>query len=185
MGARAPFRFPLLGGPAHGRPRFQRPTCTGFTAFETLVTLGVAGVLSLAGLASIDLRGVELSVAQQELRGCLDQAFVQARAQGRNITVVPATEGGGPGIIPVHLPRRVAWGKPAAVPLPPGMDAPKVAGTTGEAHPRITVTPRRTVTASAWFLNDGRDALCFRLSGQGRLTVLRYRAANRRWHREG
>jgi hypothetical protein len=157
----------------------------GFTSVETLVTLGIAGVLSLAGLSTVEFQNVDLSMAQQELQGCLDQAFVRARAQGRNVTLAAAQDGGGPGIIPVHLPRRVKWGKPAQIPLPAGMDDPAHADTVGEAHPRITVTPRRTVTATAWFLNDGKDALCFRLSGHGRLNVLRYRALNRRWERVG
>jgi hypothetical protein len=161
------------------------PPCLGFTSFETLVTLGIAGLLSLAGLATVEFNSIGLSMAQQELQGCLDQAFVQARAQGRNVILAAARDGGGPGIIPVHLPRRVKWGKPANIPLPPGMDDPSRADTVGQAHLRITVTPRRTVTASAWFLNDGKDALCFRLSGHGRLHVLRFRALNRRWERVG
>ncbi len=181
MGACAKLRSPHPGVPAR-----RRPACLGFTTLETVITLGIAGVLSLAGLAVVDLQGgVDLAMAQQELRGCLDQAFVQARASGRNVTLVPAGEGGGPGIIPVLLPRQVKWGKPAAIPLPPGMDDPRKADTVGESHHRITVTPRRTVTASAWFLNNGADALCFRLNGHGRLHVLRYRAAQRRWERMG
>ncbi len=181
MGACATLRTPDPGVPARRRPAGQ-----GFTLLETVVTLGIAGVLTLAGLATVDLRGgVDLAMAQQELRGCLDQAFVLARASGRNVTLVPAGEGGGPGVIPVLLPRQVKWGKPAAIPLPPGMDAPKGADRTGEAHRRITVTPRRTVTASAWFLNNGTDALCFRLNGHGRLQVLRFRAAQHRWERMG
>lgn len=181
MGACAKLRSPLQGAPAR-----RRPPCRGFSILETMVTLGIAGVLSLAGLAVVDLQsGVDLAMAQQELRGCLDQAFVLARAQGRNVTLVPAGEGGGPGIIPVLLPRQVKWGKPAAIPLPPGMDDPRKADTLGESHHRITVTPRRTVTASAWFMNNGTDALCFRLNGHGRLYVLRYRAAQQRWERVG
>lgn len=180
MGACASYRTPFPGDPAR-----RRRSGLGFTTTDTVLTLGITGILALAGVALIDLSVVDLPAAQQEMQGCLDQAFVQARASGRNVTLAPAQEGGGPGIIPVQLPRRVKWGKPAQIPLPPGMADPRRADTAGEAHPRITVTPRRTVTASAWFLNDGKDALCFRLSGHGRLSVLRYRAAHLRWERVG
>lgn len=160
----------------------RRPSCWGFTQVETLVTLAIAGALAVSGLALIEPSGVDLSVARNEIQGCLDQAFHQARAQGCNVTVAPATTGG-PNIIPLHLPRRVKWGKPPQIPLPAGMDEPRRAAGTGEAHPRITVTPRRTATASAWFLNDGRECLCVRLSGRGHLQILRYRARSRRWER--
>lgn len=180
MGACATYRSLLPDAPLR-----RRRQGLGFTAVETIVCLGIAGALSLAGLSTIKLNGVDLSVAQQELQGCLDQAFVQARAQGRNVTLVPAGSGGGPGILPVHLPRKVKWGKPARIPLPAGMADPTRADESGQAHPRITVTPRRTVTASAWFLHDGRDALCFRMAGHGRLTVLRWKAARGRWERVG
>ena len=180
MGACASLHSLLSGGLAR-----RRRSCLGFSSTETVVTLGIVGVMAAAGLATIDFHVVDLPSAQQEMQGCLDQAFVQARASGRNVSLAPAQDGGGPGIIPVRLPHRVKWGKPAQIPLPSGMADPVRADTTGEAHPRITVTPRRTATASAWFLNDGKDALCFRLSGHGRLTVLRYRTAHQRWERVG
>jgi type II secretory pathway pseudopilin PulG len=179
MGAGATFRSLPPGSAVRRRPGL------GFTSTETLITLGIAGLLSAAGLATLNFHGVDLSVAQQELQGCLDQAFVQARASGRNVTLAPARDGGGPGIIPVHLPRRVKWGKPAHIPLPHGMADPLRADSTGESHARITVTPRRTVTSSAWFLHDGKEALCFRMSGHGRLNVLRFRTVSRRWERVG
>jgi hypothetical protein len=160
----------------------RRRTSLGFTPVETIVSLAIAGALALGGLAVAEPTGIGLSVASHEIQGCLDQAFHQARAKGRNVTLAPATVGG-PDIIPVHLPLGVKWGKPSQIPLPPDMDDPKVAATTGEAHPRITVTPRRTVTASAWFLNDGRESLCIRLSGHGRIQVLRYRLRSHRWER--
>ncbi|MBI4911988.1 MAG: hypothetical protein HY823_04565 [Acidobacteria bacterium] len=167
-----------------GRPD-RRRSLLGFTTVETLVTLGIAGILGLAGLSLLDLGSVDLLVAQQDLQGCLEQAVFQARAMGRPVTVAPAGEGGGPGIIPVRLPRKVSWGKPPRIPMPPGMDPTVRAASAGEAHPRITITPRRTATASAWFLNDGREAVCFRLSGHGHLQVLRYRLRSLRWERVG
>ncbi len=179
MGAAASFRSLPSWIQARRRPGL------GFTTTETLVTLGIVGLLSAVGLSTVSFRAVDLAVAQQELQGCLDQAFVQARASGRNVTLAPARDGGGPGIIPVQLPRRVKWGKPAHIPLPRGMEDPVRADRAGESHARITVTPRRTVTSSAWFLHDGTEALCFRMSGHGRLNVLRYRAVQRRWERVG
>lgn len=159
-----------------------RTARSGFTSVETAVTLGIVGLLAAGGLASFDLRGLELTMAQRELQGCLHQAFVLARAQGRSVTLAPGSTGG-PDIIPVRLPARVKWGKPAHIPLPRGMDDPVRADVSGEAHPRITISPRLTATASSWFFHDGREALCFRLSGRGRVTVLRYRAAQHRWER--
>jgi type II secretory pathway pseudopilin PulG len=160
----------------------RRPGSWGFTQVETVVALAIAGLLAVSGLALMEPSGVDLTVARDEIAGCLEQAIHQARAQGRNVTVAPASVGG-PNIIPVHLPRRVKWGKPAQIPLPAGMDEPRRAAGTGEAHPRITITPRRTATASAWFLNDGRECLCIRLSGHGRLQILRYRLRSRSWER--
>ena len=115
-----------------------------------------------------------------ELRGALDQAFLLARAQGRDVRVSL----GGPGgdVAPVLLPGGVRWGLPASgVPFPPRMDATVRAHLTGAAHPVITVTPRGTATGGAWFITDGRDALCVRLSGQGHLQVLRWRRSQRIW----
>jgi len=85
------------------------------------------------------------------------------------------------GILAVNLPRTVHWGKPASIPVPPGMDEPKKAATTGQAHSSITVTPRHTATASAWFLNNGNEVICMRLSGEGHLQMLRWRRSTGRW----
>ncbi|HJV37769.1 MAG TPA: hypothetical protein VJ528_02935, partial [Geothrix sp.] len=125
----------------------------------------------------------ELSVAHQEIRGSLEQAFSLARARGSNVTVALGQATGAGEHLPVQLSRRIKWGKPAQIPLPPGMDAPAVATRTGEAHPILTVTPRHTALASTWFLNDGQEALCMRLSGQGRLQVLRWRRDRQKWVR--
>jgi len=164
----------------------MKPGCrsmTGVSLVETSLTLGIAGIISLCGLATLDLtRWLALSGFQVELQGSLHQAFHLARARGRNVTValgVPATQD----ILPLQLPRGVHWGKPDWIPMPPGMDPTVKAATTGEAHARITVTPRHTATASAWFVHDGRDALCMRLSGQGRCQLLRWRASKNAWTR--
>lgn len=172
-------RIRTLPPGAFGR---RAPAARGFTHVEMVIVLGIVSLLSAASLASLDSSGVDLTIAQQEIQGCLDQAFHQAWAQGRNVTIAPGREGGA-GSIPVRLPRRVKWGKPPGIPLPPGMEDPKIADVSGQAHPRITVTPRRTATAAAWFLHDGRETLCLRLSGKGHLQVLRYRLRSRRWER--
>jgi hypothetical protein len=57
----------------------------------------------------------------------------------------------------------------------------KRARETGQAHARITVTPRHTATASAWFVNNGRDVICMRVSGRGHIQVLRWRKSTRKW----
>ncbi|MBP1628105.1 MAG: hypothetical protein H6Q00_2580 [Holophagaceae bacterium] len=158
-------------------------TNLGFTLAETSVTLGITGILGLCGLSTLDLGGgLALSGFQVELTGSLDQAFHLARARGSNVSVVMNSPGA-QDIIPLQLPRGVKWGSLPGVPLPPGMDPTVKASNTGLAHARITVTPRRTATASAWFLNDGRDVLCMRLSGQGRVQLLRWRAARMKWTR--
>ena len=137
----------------------------------------------IAAAFSLDFGSTELTAAQQEIVGSLDQAFILARARGTNVTVALGKASGAGEHLPVELGRRVKWGKPDAIPLPPDMDAPVVAAKTGEAHPIITVTPRHTALASCWFLNDGREALCMRLSGQGRLQVLRWRRDRQKWTR--
>ncbi len=154
----------------------------GYSMLELTVVVGISGLLSLAGLGGLDAAHLELDAAQQELVESLDQAFVLARARGVNITLGLAS-GKDPNHLPIHLGRQVKWGKPAGIPLPSGMEDPARAATQGEAHPTITVTPRRTATASLWFLNDGRDVLCMRLSNHGRIHLLRWRSSLRRWKR--
>ncbi len=167
----------MATGPIRPR-RAQR----GMSMLELTVAMGLSGVLALVGLAHWDTGHTELTAAQHELVESLDQAFVLARARGTDITVGPGT-GTDPNHLPLQLGRKVRWGRPAAIPLPPGMDEPVRAGATGEAHPLITVTPRHTASASVWFLNDGEEAVCLRLSGRGRVHLLRWRARSRRWTR--
>ena len=164
-------------------PGCRRSTQRGTSLLELTVTMAVAAILAVVGAVSLDQGGMELSAAHQEIRGSLDQAFVLARARGTNVTVALGKASGAGEHLPVQLGRRVKWGKPAHIPLPPDMDAPKVATLTGEAHPILTVTPRHTALASTWFLNDGKDALCMRLSGHGRLQVLRWRRDLSAWTR--
>ena len=155
----------------------------GISLLELTVSMAVAATLTMVALAQWDPGSLDLSMAHHEIRGSLEQAFSLARARGSNVTVALGQAGGAGEHLRVQLSRRVKWGKPAGIPLPPDMDAPRVADRTGEAHPILTVTPRHTALASTWFLNDGREALCMRLSGQGKLQVLRWHRDRLKWVR--
>ena len=154
----------------------------GTSLLELTVAMGVSGALALVGLSQWDTGHIELTAAQHELTASLDQAFLLARARGVNVTVGLGS-GKDANHLPLRLGRKVTWGKPARIPLPPGMADPARADLAGEAHATITVTPRHTATASLWFLNDGEEALCMRLSNRGHVRMLRWRAASRRWVR--
>ncbi|MBI3130325.1 MAG: hypothetical protein HYZ13_03120 [Acidobacteria bacterium] len=154
----------------------------GTTLAEVMAVTGILGVLAAAGVSTTRFNGCDLAVAQMELKGSLDQAFNEARARGRNITVSMSNDKK-MDVLPVRLPRTIRFGKPAHIPLPPGVAAPKVAAKTGEAHPSITVTPRRTATAALWFLNDGQEAICMRLNGHGSVLMYRWRVSLNRWVR--
>lgn len=151
----------------------------GFSLAETLVVMGIAGVLGLGALGLSDLEGPDLTAAQAEIRGSLDQAFDLAFNSGRNV-VVSMSQQRDIGHVPVHLSRRVQWGKPASVPMPPGVDAPKAASQ-GESMRRIVVTPRRTALAAVWFLHEGHDTLFVRVNGQGRVLMMRWCDKRRAW----
>lgn len=155
----------------------------GTSLVELVVVLGVGAMLLGVAAVQWDTGAMELSAAHQEIRGSLDQAFTLARARGTNVTVALGRASSAGEHLPVQLGRHVKWGKPDHIPLPPGMDAPAVASRTGESHAILTVTPRRTALASTWFLNDGQEALCMRLSGHGRLSVLRWRRDRKKWTR--
>lgn len=161
----------------------RRSAQRGTSLLELTIAMGVSAVLATVGLFHLDTGAAELSSAHQEIRGSLDQAFSLARARGTNVTVALGRASGAGEHLPVRLGPRVKWGKPDHIPLPPGMEAPAVATRTGEAHAILTVTPRRTALASTWFLNDGQEALCMRLSGHGRLQVLRWRRDRQKWVR--
>jgi len=158
----------------------------GQTLVELVLALGMAGVVSgLAGMV-LPCGSPALAAVQGELRASVEQAFHLARARGRPVRLAleaPAPEGGDTGPRPLILPRGVRWGLPPEVPLPPDMKDTLRARHTGSAHPCITVTPWRTATATAWFLTDGRDAVCLRLEGHGRITLLRWRHRPGRWER--
>ena len=165
-------------------PRSAPRRCSrGFSLPEICLCLGAAGLLSGIGASTLAVPNQGLTAIKQDLEGALHQAFIQARAQGQDVQVALGAKGSASNVLPVALPRGIQWGKPSGVPLPPGMDAPKVAGSTGEAHPLITITPRSTATATAWFLNDGKDVLCVRLSGQGQVHMLRWRSDKKKWGR--
>ena len=161
----------------------QRSTQRGTSLLELTVVMAVTAVLAVVGTSQLDGGGMDLSAAHQEIRSSLDQAFTLARARGTNVTVALGKASGAGEHLPVQLSRKVKWGKPNHIPLPPGMDPPTVATRTGEAHAILTVTPRRTALASTWFLNDGQEALCMRLSGHGQLQVLRWKRDRLKWVR--
>lgn len=144
------------------------------------MAMAIVSILAAVGMSTINFGSQELTAVQQEFQAALHEAFFLARAQGKDV-IVALGDPKVPGIIPVRLPSRVKWGKPSYIPTPPGMDEPKTAGKTGMAHARITVTPRHTATASAWFVNDGREAVCMRVSGRGHIQVLRWRRSTRKW----
>ena len=154
----------------------------GFSLVEITLTLGITGILGGVGLGSLDLGHQDLSAAQVELKANVQQAMSLARARGSQVTVgfrIPA----GPDVLPVKVSNRICWGKPAHIPLPKGMADPVKADSTGESHTRIVVSPRNTMTASCYFVNDGKEAVCLRLSGLGHLQVLRWKADAKRWVR--
>jgi len=159
---------------------FRDKGSLGYSTVEAAVAVAIAGILTTAGLSTLDFGSQQLTGVQVEFQGSLHEAFHLAWAQGKDV-IVALGDPGTPGIIPVRLPPKVRWGLPAFIPTPPGMARPKVATTTGMAHPRITVTPRHTATASAWFVNDGREALCMRVSGHGHIQVLRWKKSTKKW----
>ncbi|GLH74907.1 hypothetical protein GETHLI_34090 [Geothrix limicola] len=161
----------------------RRSAQRGVSLLELTIALGMAAFLAAVLPLCWDNGNAELAAAHQEIVGSLDQAFTLARARGTDVKVALGKATGAGEHLSVQLGRRIRWGKPAAIPLPPGMDPDPLAARTGESHPIITVTPRRTTLASAWFLNDGTDALCMRLSGHGHLQVLRWRADLKKWTR--
>jgi len=154
----------------------------GMSLIEVLVATGIAGVLGMGALGATRLQGPSLAVAQREIEGSLDQAFTLAHASGQPVEV-SASRVKDIGHLPVSLPRTVRWGLIPGTPLPPNLDPATKALASGEAHAVITVTPRHTATATVWFLNDGSDTLCIRVNDRGRVTMLRWRASQRRWGR--
>jgi hypothetical protein len=164
---------------------------------ETVLVLGLAGVAAgFAGLAPGG--GSALTAVQGELRASVEQGQLLARALGRPVRVAPdgwTREGAQAGVhsgddglpslaVPLTLPKGVRWGLPhPAVPLPPGMAGTLRAHRAGAAHSADVIAPGGGAEAGTWFLTDGRDAVCLRLSGRGRITLLRWRRRTGRWER--
>ncbi|WLT32299.1 Tfp pilus assembly protein FimT/FimU [Geothrix sp. PMB-07] len=161
----------------------RRTSQRGTSLLELTVVMALIALLAGVVTAAWDTGSTELAAAHQEIVGSLDQAFTLARARGTDVTVALGKASGAGEHLPVQLSRGVKWGKPAHIPLPPDMDADPLAARTGESHPLITVTPRHTTLASAWFVNNGKEALCMRLNGKGHLKVLRWRRELSKWTR--
>jgi hypothetical protein len=146
-------------------------------------------LLGSVAVAALPAGHPALSAVQGELRASLEQAFLLARARGRSVRValggpVPGRPEPATDVPPLALPRGVRWGLPQpAIPLPPGMAPPIAAHLTGSGHASVTVGPGRTAEANAWFLTDGRDAVCLRLSDHGQIRLLRWRHRLRQWRR--
>lgn len=161
----------------------RRVSQRGTSLLELTVIMALIMILAGAVTTAWDTGAAELAAAHQEIVGSLDQAFTLARARGADVTVALGSTGGAGEHLPVQLSRGVKWGKPAHIPLPPDMEADPLAARAGESHPLITVTPRHTTLAGAWFVNNGKEALCVRLNGKGRLKVLRWRRDLSKWTR--
>lgn len=165
----------------------------GFSLLELCLALGLVALLgALAGAALLPVNPV-LDVLQGELRASLEQAFLQARARGAPVRVALGglvsacrhRHRDAAHIMALSLPRGVRWGLPhAGFPLPPDMKPTVGAHLTGQAHPCVTVSPARSAEASTWFLTDGRDAVCLRVSPFGKITLLRWRRRLGRWRTE-
>ena len=152
----------------------------GTSLVETSLVLALVGLLVLLGLGRLGSGSQGLTAVEGELRGCLEQALLRAQAQGCGLQV--ALQGPGGSLAPLRLPRGVRWGLPArGIPIPPGMDPPVRAHLTGAAHAQVPITPRHTALASVWFLTDGQDALCLRLSNHGHVQLLRWRHQRQHW----
>lgn len=165
----------------------------GFNLLELCLAQGLAALLGALAVAGLPQVNPGLNALRGELRASLEQAFLLARARGAPVRValggpVPACRGrhrDGAHILALTLPRGVRWGLPhPGFPLPPDMQATVRAHLTGQAHPCVTVSPARTAEASTWFLTDGRDALCLRVSPFGRITLLRWSQRLGHWRTE-
>jgi hypothetical protein len=168
-----------------------KPRGGGHGLVELLLALALAALLGALGTAWMPQGSPGLTSVQGELRAAVEQAFLLARGRGREVRL--ALGGHTPacrhppdlgGVSPLVLPRGVRWGLPDPdMRLPDAMARPERAHLTGAAHPCLTVTPGGTAQAGAWFLTDGRDAVCLRLAGTGTLTLFRWRHRSGAWFR--
>lgn len=161
----------------------RRSAQKGTTLLGLTVAMSVAAILMAVAPLCWDSKTTELVAAHDEIVGSLDQAFSLARARGTNVKVALGKSSGAGEHLLVQVGPHIKWGKPAHIPVPADMDADTLAAQSGESHPVITVTPRRTTLASAWFLNNGKEALCMRLNGHGHFYVLRWRSNTKKWVR--
>jgi hypothetical protein len=149
---------------------------------ELVLALGITAILAAVALDRGPSGGPVLTAVQGELRAAVEQALILARRQNRPVRLALGTGGARGDLPPLVLPRGVRWGlPPSGVPLPPDMDTTVRAHRTGAAHDRVVAHPGGTVEANAWFLTDGRDAVCLRLAGDGGVTLLRWRRRTGRW----
>jgi type II secretory pathway pseudopilin PulG len=169
------------GGPARA---------PGFSLLELALVLGIAGLLAGLGMRGLSRGHATLTAVQGELRACVEQAFLLARARGRAVRLQVGEPvdppGGSPSeeILPLILPRGVRWGVPdPGMQLPKGAEHTLRAHLTGRAHPSVSVTPGGTALATSWFLTDGEDAVCLRLSDHGDISLFRWRRRLPGWQR--
>lgn len=164
-------------------PAGNRDPRGGHSLVELVLALLLAGALMAVAVPGRPWGSPALTAVQGELRAAVEQAFRLARARGVPVRLALGS-GAGPGgdLPPLALPRGVRWGLPhPAVPLPEDMGATLRAHRAGAAHDTLTVTPWGTTTGNVWFLTDGRDAVCLRLSSEGAITLLRWRRRTGRW----
>ena len=161
---------------------------SGFSLLELALVLAIGGLLAGLGAAGLGRSHAALTAVQGELRAGVEQALLLARARGGTVQLrLEAHPAAGSGradgeALPLTLPRGVRWGvADPDMTLPKGAEHTLRAHLTGSARPTVFVTPRGTAMGSSWFLTDGEDSVCLRLSDHGRITLLRWRQRLKVW----